>query len=211
MANIKPFNCYCVPDGPTYSGDGGGGGSGSGSGSGSSGYPTNTGCTRCTDLVTPVRMKLTWSPGSNCAGDWANAEYAGPFTCHWRGYFGTGTSAFCLWDTDELELETDTKTAVTRPRVGIGLNASGWYGTIYWRGSQEGATCTSTGTHADHSVTYAQSPTVTPPLNCLIPKTLAFSQFIGNLFTWYIGPNGLLYKALEPHPFPTSVDIEPAM
>ena len=76
MASIKPFNCYCVPDGPTYSGGGGGDGTGSGGGSGSGNSNTNpTSCNKCASSVIAATYKITIT---GVTGDCA-ANYNGTF------------------------------------------------------------------------------------------------------------------------------------
>lgn len=89
MATIKPFNCYCIPDGPTYSGGGGGDGTGSGGGSGSGNSNTNpTSCNKCASSVIAATYKITIA---GVTGDCA-ANYNGTFNV---GYLTTNNHIFC--------------------------------------------------------------------------------------------------------------------
>lgn len=206
MPSIKPFNCYCVQDGPTYSGTGSG--TGSGGGSGGSGYPTNSACNKCTDSVTPLRYTMTWNPVADCAGDWANTEYSGPFTLH-------NSPGSCFWNTTEKGLNVDNKAAgggATDWRVYAEVFGSVLTVYIKWYGVAQGADCTNGTPGFRYETMLKYTYSFTTSFNCLGLITLTNPTFqTGLTLTWRIGPLGIRYRLTEPIAFPSSVTLQPAM
>lgn len=204
-------SCHCI-----CPGEGSIGSSGSGGGTP---IPTNNDCTfRCISSITAQRYSVAWSPVAECAGDWANAEYAGPFICDWD--FQTGAPLFqCQWRSTSPELcplyvvDKTSAGCATTNRVTITLGSGGFSVFIDFYGVEEAAACTAgappVNAYARLKYTHTSVPTL--PLNCLATWTLDnMSVFVGLSTVNRIGPYGITYKTAGSNAFPASVTLTPS-